>query len=87
MYFGLSFLQLIGFSDRQKNNPKKKLNLSHFKLYGWIILVGILVGYTIELIQGNFIVQRYFDITDLVANFFGTIFGVISYGWIGRKLI
>lgn len=85
MYFGLSVWFLFGFLSK-KQKDKKKLNLSDLRLYALVILVGISIGYFIELIQGNLIYRRYFDIEDVVANTFGTIFGAISYGWIGRKI-
>lgn len=71
----------------KENKTKKKLNLSDYWLYLKLILVGISIGFVIELIQGNFIPKRYFDYTDIVANSFGTIFGTFLYSWTGRKLI
>ncbi len=85
MYFILSILFLFGFLTFEKK-IKKKLNLSNLQLYGVVILVGILIGYAIELIQGNFIFRRYFDVADIVMNSFGTIFGIIMYSLTGRKL-
>lgn len=85
MYFILSILFLFGFLIFEKK-IKKKLNLSNLQLYGVVILVGISIGYAIELIQGNFIFRRYFDVADIVMNSFGTIFGVIMYSLTGRKL-
>jgi len=86
MYFALSVFFLIGFVPQEKKR-QKKLNLSDLKVYLWIIVVGILIGYFVELIQGNWIYRRYYDVTDVVANSFGTIFGAFAYGWTGRKLI
>jgi len=86
MYGTLAFMQLWGF----RANPKKeknKMNLSDIRLYGWMILVGFGIGLAIELIQGNYIYQRYFDPQDLVANIFGTIFGVVGYWLTGIKFI
>ena len=85
MYFVLSAAFLLGFLTFEKK-IKKKLNLSNLQLYGVVILAGILIGYSIELIQGNFIFRRYFDVSDIVMNSFGTIFGVITYSLTGRKL-
>jgi glycopeptide antibiotics resistance protein len=85
MYFVLSISFLLGFLSFEKK-INKKLNLSNLRLYGMVILAGILIGYTIELIQGNFIYRRYFDIADIVMNGFGTIFGVIMFSLTGRKL-
>ncbi len=63
------------------------MNLSNFRLYLGIVLAGIIIGYSIELIQGNFIYRRYYDLEDVVVNTIGTVFGVISYTLIGRKLV
>lgn len=84
MYSVLAFLQLFGFRPREKEN---KMNQSKFRLYGWVILIGISFGLVIELIQGNYIYRRYFDIYDLWANFFGTIFGAVLFSLIGIKFI
>lgn len=86
MYGTLAYLQLWGFRANSKKRATK-MNLSEFRLYGWMILVGFCIGLTIELIQGNYIQQRYFDPQDLVANIFGTIFGVIGYWLTGIKFI
>lgn len=82
MYAVLAFFFLIGFTKKEE-----KMNLSQKRLYLILILVGILIGYIVELIQGNFIYRRYFDIMDIIANSFGTIFGTLAYLLIGRKLI
>lgn len=63
------------------------MNRSNTWLYLTLILVGIGIGYSIELIQGNFIYRRYFDYEDILVNAFGTIFGAIAYSLIGRKLV
>ena len=80
MYFILSIL--LGFAL-----IKNKMNLLSFGLYLLLILVGIAFGYFVELIQGEIIYQRYFDTSDIIANSFGTIFGVILIGLMGRKLL
>jgi len=86
MYLGFSFLLLIGFYPRNFKT-KNKLNLLILQLYLKVILAGILVGYIIELVQGKFIYRRYFDYIDVVANGFGTIFGVIAFTLIGIKIL
>ena len=85
MYFVLSGLFLLGFLTFEKK-INEKVNLSNIRLYGVVILAGILIGYAIELIQWNFIFRRYFDVADIVMNSFGTIFGVFMYSLTGRKL-
>lgn len=78
---------LVGFLSTKKNKDEKKMNLSNFRLYLGIVLAGIIIGYSVELIQGNFIYRRYYDLEDVVVNTIGTIFGAISYTLIGRKLV
>lgn len=44
----------------------------------WMIaLSGVLYGYLIEILQGNFISGRYFDYADVLANAIGTSAGII----------
>jgi len=86
MYSVFAFLQLYAFSPRE-NEQKNKMNGSSLRLYGYVILIGISFGLVIELIQGNYIYRRYFDIYDLWANFFGTIFGGFIFRLIGIKFI
>jgi VanZ family protein len=78
-YLGLICLQLFAF--------EKKSNLFNWRLYFILIASGILIGYSIELIQGNFIYQRYYDQEDIAVNSIGTIIGAIFYSLIGRKLV
>lgn len=80
MYSGLAVLMLYPYQN-------KKLNLFRFRVYLVIVIVGITFGFLVELIQGNFIHQRYFGWSDIVANSIGTIFGAFLYGWIGRKIV
>ncbi|UKN03414.1 VanZ family protein [Paracrocinitomix mangrovi] len=87
MYFGLSALMLWGIYKAKKNTVSKFLNLSDFWLYIMVISIGISYGYLIELIQGNFIYQRYYDTEDIIVNGIGTIFGVLGYILIGKKLV
>lgn len=80
MYFLLSVFLIFDYQH-------PKLNLFKGKVYFLIILAGISVGIFVELIQGIFIYQRYFDIFDIIANSFGTIIGAYTMRLIGRKLI
>jgi len=86
MYSALAFFHLIGIYS-YLSDKKNKMNLSFFRMYSWVILIGIGFGLIIELIQGIYIYRRYFDFFDIVANFFGTIFGVFLFALIGIKLI
>ncbi|MBD3636920.1 MAG: VanZ family protein [Crocinitomicaceae bacterium] len=85
-YFALVLLMLYGFL---KNKPTEEriLNLSNLRLYCVIVLVAFAIGYAIELIQGNFIYQRYYDPEDVAVNGIGTIFGGLGYTLIGRKIV
>ncbi len=86
LYGVLVYLQLWAFRANFRGN-KNKMNPSDIHLYGWLILVGFCFGLTIELIQGNYSYQRYFDPIDLMSNIFGTIFGVFGYWLTGIKFI
>ena len=81
MYSILSWSLLLGFIKREK-----KMNQSIIRLYGGVILAGFLFGTAIEIIQGTLIYRRHFDVVDIVANFFGTIFGAITFKWTAIKL-
>ena len=81
MYGTLCFLMLFPFTQ------KKFLNLSQIRLYVVVILAGTSIGFFVELIQGNFIYRRYFDTEDIIVNGIGTVFGVLGYHLIGRKLV
>ena len=87
MYFGLTSLLLYGFLQKRSSKDEKKLNLSNWRLYLIMILIGTGVGYGIELIQEKFIYQRYYDTEDIVVNGIGTVFGALGYTLIGRKLV
>lgn len=80
MYFILAWLWLA-------DAGLKKMNLLPFRVYLILTLAGIITGVFVELIQGLFIVKRYFDPSDIVANGFGTIFGGIVYRLTGRKIV
>jgi glycopeptide antibiotics resistance protein len=78
-------LNAFGYSKKSKS--KNKMNLLNYQMYLWLILVGIAIGISVELIQGNFIYRRYYDPEDILVNGIGTIFGAFGYNWIGRKLV
>jgi glycopeptide antibiotics resistance protein len=78
---------LFGFLNKKKTKLEKKMNLSNLKVYLLIILTGILIGVSIELVQGNLIYKRYYDLEDVLVNGIGTIFGAFVYTLIGRKLV
>lgn len=80
MYLVLAFAMCLG-------GFKKNLNLSPNRWYLIILSVGIAYGLTIELIQGFYIYQRFFDPSDIIANLFGTIFGVFLGRLTGIKLV
>jgi VanZ family protein len=78
MYAILAVLQFLAFF-----NPK--MNLSRKWLYLLVALAGIIFGFFVELVQGSFIYRRYFDWADVVANMFGTVFGLVVMALICRK--
>ncbi len=77
MYFGLSFLMLIGFFHIK--------NELFFKLGLYIIVVCISIGLGIELLQGSVIPLRFFSWKDIVANSIGTIFGLLLFLYYRKK--
>ena len=80
MYSFLAYAMCLG-------GLKKNLNLSKPTLYLIILLVGIAYGTSIELIQGFYIYQRFFDTADIFANTIGTIFGVLAARLTSIKLV
>lgn len=70
-YFILIILMNIGFRLK-KNEP-------FYKLIVLNIVIGILIGWSIELIQGNFIESRQFEYSDIIANSLGTVMGMLIY--------
>ncbi|MEX1001482.1 MAG: VanZ family protein [Crocinitomicaceae bacterium] len=85
LYFVLAFLQLAALFSSYRIKSKTFLNLSVIQMYLMVILIGVIIGYGVELIQENFIYRRYYDTEDVLTNGIGTIFGVITYSWIGKK--
>lgn len=71
MYLMLTILILIGFFH-QKNELSANCVL-------YIIVGSILFGLCIEILQGEFIFQRYFSWGDSIANAIGTIAGYLAY--------
>jgi glycopeptide antibiotics resistance protein len=78
MYTVLAGLQFLAFF-------KPKMNLSRPWLYVLVALAGITFGFFVELVQGSFIYRRYFDWGDVVANTFGTVFGLVAMALTSRK--
>lgn len=78
---------LFGFFSQKNSKEEKKMNLSNLSLYIRIVVAGILIGVFVELVQGNFIYKRYYDLEDIIVNGIGTIIGAIIYTLIGRKLV
>jgi len=81
MYFVLSILLAFAFVF------KNKVNLSKLNLYLILVLVGIVFGTFVELVQGSFIYQRYFDLLDILANSIGSLVGMLIVALISRKLV
>jgi len=70
-YFILVILMNIGFRLK-KSEP-------FYKSIVWIVVVGIFTGWSIEYLQGDFITNRFFDYSDIIANSLGTIVGMLIY--------
>jgi len=70
-YFILVILMSIAFR-LIKNEPFSKGIVL-------IVVIGILIGWSIEFIQGNYITNRYFDYSDIIANSLGTVVGMLIY--------
>lgn len=68
MYFGLSYISALYFSYR---NIKPTITLSFLFCASWGILM--------EIIQNTKIVNRDFDIADIIANIIGCILGLIIF--------
>ena len=70
-YFMLMILMNLGFRTK-KNEP-------YLKSIVLIGVIGLFIGWSIEYIQGEFILNRYFDYFDIVANSIGIVSGIIFY--------
>lgn len=57
----------------------KNPQLKQFKLWVTIFSITVLYGFLIELIQGNLIPGRFYDLYDIIANTFGSCLGLILY--------
>ena len=71
MSFVLAFLVLLGFFH-QKNELS-----GSYALY--IVVSSIFIGLCIEILQGQFVFQRYFSWGDFVANSIGTFVAYLAY--------
>jgi VanZ family protein len=77
MYTVLTYLLLNAVSFKAKHSNKKTL----FFILGFGILLGILM----EGIQGYFLVDRNFELLDIIANISGSFLGYILYSVINKK--
>lgn len=77
MYTVLTYLLLNAVSFKVKHSNKKTL----FFILGFGILLGILM----EGIQGYFLVDRNFELLDIIANISGSFLGYILYSVINKK--
>ena len=68
MYFGYTFLWYLTLKKFFGINKKALLYSG---------LTGFLLGVVLEIIQGEWIENRFFEPADLIANGFGCIFGVV----------
>lgn len=70
-YFILVLLINIGFRLK-KSKP-------FYKSIICIIVIGIFIGWSIEYIQGEFITNRQFEYSDIIANSLGILVGMLIY--------
>jgi VanZ family protein len=78
MYLYMVYLWLVGLK-KQMLYPFLKRK-AHLLIFFGVFLFSILM----EITQHFFILDRYFDIFDLTANFFGCIFGIVIFELIYR---
>lgn len=78
LYFTLVILMSFSFLKNKNENNSKK-NEPFLKRIVLIIATGIFIGSFIEVIQGNFIPNRAFDVFDILANSIGTFIGMIFF--------
>src|SRR5690606_6972450 len=76
-YFVLTFLMLNAFE--KKNEP-------FLMLFVYISVITIFIGFFVEIIQGNYIKNRFFDKNDIFANAIGTLIGLLFFVWIKKIL-
>ena len=71
LYFMLALLMGFGFYSK-KNEP-------FYKRVVVIIAIGISIGSLVEITQGTLILNRFFDVFDILANGIGTVTGFIIF--------
>lgn len=70
MYFIFSFLIFYGIRKSSASYPMNNKSLL------FTLCVPIIFGIVMELLQHNFITERYFDIMDIFANIIGSIVAI-----------
>jgi len=70
-YFILVILMSIGFRLK-KSEP-------FYKSIVWIVVTGVFIGWSIEFVQGNYVTNRQFEYSDIIANSLGTVVGMLIY--------
>lgn len=77
-----TFLTLFWTTALKRQNKSVKLRAKAFiiALFG-----GFLLSLILEIIQEYFIISRFFEALDLIANAFGCIFGVLLFKLIYRN--
>ncbi|MDI9364523.1 MAG: VanZ family protein [Flavobacterium sp.] len=84
VHIGLFLILVIGFTY-----PFKKSILNNFKrkkCFLYITLLGILYGVIIEIIQKYFIINRSFDLFDILSDSIGSCIGyLIASYWFGKR--
>ncbi len=50
-----------------------------YKSIVWIVVTGVFIGWSIEFVQGNYVTNRQFEYSDIIANSLGTVVGMLIY--------
>lgn len=77
-----TFLTLFWTTALKRQNKSVKLRAKAFLI---ALIGGFLLSLILEIIQEYFIISRFFESLDLIANAFGCIFGVLLFKLIYRN--
>lgn len=72
LFYGILYLLTSNGYNRQKND--KRNYPSRKEIYTFVVTIGY--GFFIEIYQGLFLIDRHFDIFDVLANTIGAIIGL-----------
>jgi glycopeptide antibiotics resistance protein len=82
-HFGMyAFLTLFWTTALKRQNKSSKIRAKAFLI---AMIGGFVLSLLLEIIQEYFIISRFFEALDLIANAFGCIFGVLFFKLIYRN--